>query len=115
MELLWILLAAFLLLFLNQWIFTHLLRPTAGTLPVCAVIPVTGDAEGLEQTLRHLDWLRREKFSRFTILVVDAGLTPDGQGTVQALGRRDSTLLFCPAEEVSLILKRKNDHGYFSL
>ena len=31
MELLWILLAAFLLLFLNQWIFTHLLRPTAGT------------------------------------------------------------------------------------
>ena len=57
----------------------------------------------------------RGYLARFTILVVDAGLTPDGQGTVQALGRRDSTLLFCPAEEVSLILKRKNDHGYFSL
>ncbi len=115
MEFLWILLAAIALLFLNRLIFTHLLRPTEGSLPVFAVLPVTGDAEGLEQTLRHLDWLRREKFSRFTILVVDAGLTPDGRSTVQAFGRRDSTLLFCPAEDVSLILKRKDDHGYFSL
>lgn len=102
MELLWILLAAILLLFLNQSIFTHLLRPTEGTLPVFAVIPVTGDAEGLEQTLRHLNWLRREKYARFTILVVDAGLTPAGHGTVQAFGREDSTLLFCPAEDISL-------------
>lgn len=116
MELLWILLAVVLLLFLNQLIFTHLLRPTAGTLPMFAVVPVTGDGEGLEQTLRHLNWLRREKFSRFTVLVVDAGLTPDGHSAVQALGRQDSTLLFCPAEEaLRLMLKRKDDHGDFSL
>lgn len=115
MEILLILLFGFLILLLNQLIFTHLLRPTEGTLPIFAVIPVSDDAAGLEQTLRHLNWLRREKFSRFTILVVDAGLTADGRNAVHALSRTDSTLLFCPAEAATLILKRKDDHGYFSL
>ena len=51
----------------------------------------------------------------FTPLVVDAGLSPQGLALVQALQRRDPTLLFCPAEEATYILQRKGDHGYFSL
>lgn len=110
------LLGAALLLCLNRWIFTRLISPhQAGALPVFAVLPATGDGQGLEQALRHLDWLRTEKLSRFTVVLVDSGLTPEGLDTVQALLRKDPTLLFCPAEEATWILKRKDDHGYFSL
>ena len=116
MEILVALLCAALLLCLNRLIFTRLISPTQqGTVPVFAVIPANGDGEGLEQTLRHLHWLKTEKLSRFTVVVVDAGLTPTGLSTVLALRRKDPTLLFCPAEEATLILKRKDDHGYFSL
>ena len=106
------LLCAALLLWFNRLIFTRLISPAQqGTVPVFAVIP----ADGLEQTLRHLHWLQGEKLSQFTLLIVDAGLTPTGQNLVQALQRKDTSLLFCPAEEATLILKRKDDHGYFSL
>ena len=110
------LLGAALLLWFNRLIFTRLISPAQqGTVPVFAVIPAVGDGDGLEQTLRHLHWLQGEKLSQFTLLIVDAGLTPAGQDLVQALQRKDTSLLFCPAEEATLILKRKDDHGYFSL
>ena len=109
-------LCAALLLWFNRLIFTRLISPAQqGTAPVFAVIPAVGDGDGLEQTLRHLHWLQGEKLSQFTLLIVDAGLTPAGQDLVQALQRKDTSLLFCPAEEATLILKRKDDHGYFSL
>ena len=93
------LLCAALLLWFNRLIFTRLISPAQqGTVPVFAVIPAVGD-----------------KLSQFTLLIVDAGLTPAGQDLVQALQRKDTSLLFCPAEEATLILKRKDDHGYFSL
>ena len=111
MEILMALLCAALLLWFNRLIFTRLISPAQqGTVPVFAVIPAVGDGDGLEQTLRQ-----GEKLSQFTLLIVDAGLTPAGQDLVQALQRKDTSLLFCPAEEATLILKRKDDHGYFSL
>lgn len=116
MEILAALLCAVLLLCLNRLLFTRLIAPTQqGTVPVFAVIPASGDGDGLEQTLRHLHWLKTEKLSRFTVVIVDAGLTQAGLDLVQALKRKDASLLFCPAEEATLILQRKDDHGYFSL
>lgn len=110
------LLCVTVLLVTGRLLFLHLLAPTQqGTVPVFAVIPAAGDGDGLEQTLRHLHWLREEKLSHFTLLIVDAGLTPAGQDVVAALRRKDPALLFCPAEEATLILKRKDDNGYFSL
>ena len=76
------LLCAALLLWFNRLIFTRLISPAQqGTVPVFAVIPAVGDGDGLEQTLRHLHWLQGEKLSQFTLLIVDAGLTPTGPGT----------------------------------
>lgn len=116
MEILMALLCAALLLWFNRLIFTRLISPLQqGTVPIFAVIPASGNGEGLEQTLRHLQWLQREKLSQFTLLIVDAGLSPEGQALMQNLQRKDASLLFCPAEEATLILKRKDDHGYFSL
>lgn len=116
MEILMALLCVVVLLVVNRLIFLHLVSPAQqGTIPVFAVIPAAGDGEGLEHTLRHLHWLREEKLSQFTLLIVDAGLTPAGQDLVQTLGRKDPSLLFCPAEEATFILKRKDDNGYFSL
>ena len=107
------LLAAFGLLALCWLLLGRLLLP----IPLNLTVSLTGhgDGEGLEQTLRHLRWLQGEKLAPFTPLVVDAGLSPQGLALVQALQRRDPTLLFCPAEEATYILQRKGDHGYFSL
>lgn len=110
------LLCVTVLLITGRLLVLHLLAPTQqGTVPVFAVLPAAGDGEGLEHTLRHLHWLREEKLSHFTVLIVDAGLTPVGQEVVAALQRKDPALLFCPAEEATLILKRRDDNGYFSL
>lgn len=116
MEILLALFGSALLVLLGHWLLLRLLSPAqTGTMPVFAVIPAAGDGEGLEQTLRHLRWLQGEKLAPFTPLVVDAGLSPQGLALVQALQRRDPTLLFCPAGEATYILQRKGDHGYFSL
>lgn len=116
MEILMALLCVTVLLITGRLLFLHLLAPTQqGTIPVFAVLPAAGDGEGLEHTLRHLHWLREEKLSHFTVLIVDAGLTPAGQELVTTLQRKDPALLFCPAEEATLILKRRDDNGYFSL
>ena len=116
MEILTAILCGVLLLVVNRLLFLHLIAPAQqGTIPVFAVLPAAGDGDGLEHTLRHLQWLREERLGRFTLLIVDAGLTPAGQALVQTRLRRDPALLFCPAEEATLILKRKDDHGYFSL
>ena len=110
------LLCVTVLLITGRLLFLHLLAPTQqGTIPVFAVLPAAGDGEGVEHTLRHLHWLREEKLSHFTVLIVDAGLTPAGQELVTTLQRKDPALLFCPAEEATLILKRRDDNGYFSL
>lgn len=110
------LLCVTVLLITGRLLVLHLLAPTQqGTVPVFAVLPAAGDGEGVEHTLRHLHWLREEKLSHFTVLIVDAGLTPAGQELVTALQRKDPALLFCPAEEATLILKRRDDNGYFSL
>ena len=98
-------LCAALLLSLSRVVFSRLVSPCQqGAVPVFAVVPSVGDGEGLEQTLRHLHWLREEKLSCFTVLVVNGGLTPAGLETVQALARKYPSLLFCPAEEATLIL-----------
>ena len=110
------LLCVTVLLITGRLLLLHLLAPTQqGTVPVFAVLPAAGDGEGVEHTLRHLHWLREEKLSHFTVLIVDAGLTPVGQELVTTLQRKDPALLFCPAEEATLILKRRDDNGYFSL
>ena len=104
-ELILAFLCAARLLSLNRRVFSRLVSPCQqGAVPVFAVVPATGDGDGLEQTLRHLHWLREEKLSCFTVLVVNAGLTPEGLETVQALARKYPALLFCPAEEATLIL-----------
>lgn len=112
MEILLAILCTTLILVFGRALFARLLSPSqSGTVPVFAVVPAAGDGEGLEQTLRHLRWLKAEKLSRFTVVVVDAGLTDQGLALVQALHRKDASLLFCPAEEA----QRKDDHDCFSL
>ena len=109
-------LCAALLLTLNRKLLFRLLHPSQkGALPVFAVVPATGNGDGLEHTLRHLLWLQEEKLSAFTILVVDAGLTPGGQDTLSAHHRKEPTHLICPAEEATLILQRKDAHDCCTL
>lgn len=115
-EILLTFLCVILLACLYRLLCRRLLSPEQeGALPVYAVIPAIGDGDGLEQTLRHLRWLNAENLTAFTVIVADGGLTPAGLEVVRASMKKDPSLRFCPAEEDILILKRKDDHGYFSL
>lgn len=107
---------ASLVICLHQFLRSRLLCPSRkGSPPIFAVVPAAGEGDGLEHTLRHLRLLREEGLSAFTVVLADGGLTPAGLDLVRALCRKDPTLLFCPAEEVTLILQRKDQHGCNSL
>lgn len=64
-----------------------------------AVLRLSGDAPGLEQTLRGLLWLRESGRVRMGILLVDEGLTPEARETAELLCRREAgvRLLSAPA------------------
>ena len=116
MEILMALLCAALLLWFNRLIFTRLISPAQqGHGPLLCRDPRRGGRRRAGANPAPPALAAGGKLSQFTLLIVDAGLTPAGQDLVQALQRKDTSLLFCPAEEATLILKRKDDHGYFSL
>lgn len=115
MEILLALLCAAALLLCNRLIYGRLLFPSsAPDRPVFAVLPAQGDGLFLEQTLRHLLWLNREHLGRFSVLVVDVGLTPAGLECVRALLRKTPSLLFCTAEEIPQMIQREDWNGHFS-
>ena len=69
------------------WLLGWFLRP-APTVGLCALIPVKGEGEGMEQGVRLLVWLRSLGLLNCPILLADAGLTPQGRETALCLTRR---------------------------
>lgn len=60
-----------------------------GSCPVQAVVTATGGGEGLEQTIKSLLWLRKNRLWSGTISIRDGGLTHDGLLLALALARQD--------------------------
>ena len=69
-----------------------LLLPGPG--PIQAVVTATGGGEGLEQTIKGLLWLRRNRLWCGTIAIRDGGLTHEGLMLALTLARQDG-VEFC--------------------
>lgn len=65
-----------------------------GTCPIQMVVTAAGSAEGLEQTVKGLIWLQKNRFLHGTIAIQDGGLTQEGRMLALALARRNG-VEFC--------------------
>lgn len=84
--------AVFGLLCLIWLAYGWLLLP--GGCPVRMVVTATGGGEGLEQTIKGLLWLQKNRLWYGTIAIRDGGLSHDGLMLALALARQDG-IEFC--------------------
>ena len=93
-ELLLTVLAAFGLVCLAWLAFGRLVLPVGqGGVRTVALVRASGAAEGLEQTVSGLLWLRRTGLWRGTVVIHDQGLSPEGLAAAMALAVRDGVEL----------------------
>ena len=70
---------------------------------VVALIPAQGDGDALEQ-VHTLERMRREQGVLGMILLVDCGLTDEGQRVSRLLAREDRWVALCQMEEIGRYL-----------
>ena len=83
------------------WTLIRLLffRPVAAHRMV-VLICARGDGDGLEQQVRALTMLRRERGLVGEILLVNCGLSEEGRHLCYLLAREEHSVIFCHSEEV---------------
>ncbi len=67
---------------------------------VTALICARGDAAEIEQQVRQLTLLRRERGIVDEILLIDCGLTEEGRHLCRLLARGDRRIRLCKSEEI---------------
>lgn len=96
-------------LFIFGWLlFGRLLAPIGTKGPIWAVLPASGDGEGLEHDLRGLLWLRQSGMACLRVVIADCGLTGEGRELAGLLSRREEDIAFCPAAEVADLIGPQN-------
>ena len=78
---------------------TVLFRPPSRQ-GVIVLICARGDGDDLEQQLRELTMLRRERGSVGEIFLVDCGLSEEGRQVCRLLARGDRRVIFCKSGEI---------------
>lgn len=86
--------------------FGRLLTPPLGTAPALVLLPARGDGEDLDLAVSHLIWLQGGRITRFSIVLVDLGLTEQGRARVLALMERDPTLRCCLPEALPELMEK---------
>ena len=71
---------------------------------VVALITAQGDGDALEQQVHTLECMRREQGVLGMILLVDCGLTDEGQRVSRLLAREDRWVALCQMEEIGRYL-----------
>lgn len=71
---------------------------------VVALICARGDGEDLEQQVRELSLLRRERGVVGEILLVDCGLSEEGRRVCRLLARSDRRVTLCKSDEIETYL-----------
>ena len=86
--------------------FGRLLTPPQGTSPAVVLLPAQGDGDELDLAISHLNWLQGGRITRFSIVLVDLGLTEQGRARVLALMEREPTLRFRSPEGLPQLMKK---------
>lgn len=100
---LWIVLAAFLLVNIcctACFLYGYLLRPYT-VFGTCVVVWGTGNGEGLEQRVRALLWLQNCGLLRCKVVLVDGGLDRSGMELAVRLIGRYPALALCNRRELA--------------
>jgi len=71
-----------------------------GTIPAIAVVPVSGNAEKLEHTVRALERSRYEESGFSRIIILDRGMSESAGKIAQFLCRDDYDVQLCTEEDL---------------
>lgn len=89
-------------LFIFGWLLLgRLLAPIGTKGPIWAVVPASGDGDGLEHDLRGLLWLRQSGMACLRVVIADCGLSGKGMELARLLAQREEDVTVCPAAEVA--------------
>ena len=91
---------------LSWWLLGTLLRPSARTGEVLAVIPGRGDGLRLEQTVRLWVWLLSLGLWSGEIVIADLDLTPAGRELALRLTLRWEQVVLRPADSLQDCMER---------
>ena len=72
---------------------------------IVTMIPAQGDGEGLEQQVRILRCMRRERNVFSLILLVDCGLSEEGKKLSRLLAKQDRWVTICQPNEIDSYLR----------
>jgi hypothetical protein len=86
--------------------FGRLLTPPPGTASAFVLLPARDDGEDLELAISHLIWLQGGRITRFSIVLVDLGLTEQGRARVLALMEREPGLHCLLPEALPELMKK---------
>ena len=78
--------------------------PERGQRDIVALIPVQGDAVMAEEQVRALQRLRQEQGILGMVLLVDCGLSSEGEKISQLLAKEDRWVALCHKDEISAYL-----------
>lgn len=79
---------------------------------VCVRICTKGSFREADAFLRSCIWLRETGLTRMKIVLADYGLEPEERAALERLTQNRMDLFFCPAEELTDLLKREaNNDG----
>jgi len=87
-------------------LFGYMLSPVPAALPLCALIPIEGDAPLLEHTVRQLLWLRNGRLAQFQLILVDRGLSPTGRARVLLLLAQEPSLILTTPDALSQLIEK---------
>ena len=103
--------SAAIIIFGVVWSLYGSLRTPVRTGQSCGVftlITATGDADGLEQTLKGLVWLEKNGLVSTEIFIVDCGMDADGQTQARLLAKKYGNITLTQPEEVQRWIMRTN-------
>jgi len=83
-----------------------LLAPVKGrqNTDVCWLVHITGEAEGLEEAVRGIMWLRDAGRTSARVLIAADGLTPEAERKLDIIAQRCGGTVF-PAEKMQEVLE----------
>lgn len=86
--------------------FGHMLFPSCSMPPLCAIIPVAGDATDVEHTLRQLLWLRNCRLLNMRLILLNQGLSSTGLSRVSLLLSQEPTLQLTTPDQLNQHLEK---------
>ena len=102
-------LAAWRLIMLVWTIVGLVLLPLSRDMPITVVLHGSGDAPWMERCLQGVLWLRDTGLLWWTVLILDEGLSYEGQDRAKRLAQDKNQILVMNLEELKEWMEAKHD------